>query len=461
VARIDKKQAQERLDRIAELLAGMVAHAEEQSRHRCPYRNRFDHCTAGFRCRHQRASGDDAVACTHEGSFDYRSAWESAPRTQRLAKKRIDTIKRAAAARRAATATEGAMTASEGTEFIVIGENIHTTRVVLKRGKRFVAEDGREGVRYIPADGEERVLPIPEAVRRTQDYEEGRIKHVAIALRAAMSGDADQKAEGLAYLGHLVRAQERAGANFLDVNVDEISIKLDEQKAAIDWLVRAVRDMGEVPVAVDSSDLEVIRAGLEACGSGETRPLLNSASLERPGALDLALAYEARVVVTAAGESSMPTGVEERLDNASRMVDAALAKGIALSDIFIDPLIFPISVDTAFGLHSLDAMRGLRGRFGPEVHITGGLSNVSFGIPARRIVNDVFLILAVDAGADSGIIDPVVSPPDEAFTIDRGSQTFRLAEDLLLGRDEHCRNYIRAWRKKQLEPLRAAAGQGY
>ncbi len=87
---------------------------------------------------------------------------------------------------------------------------------------------------------------------------------------------------------------------------------------------------------------------------------------------------------------------------------------------------------------------------------TGGMSNVSFGIPARRIVNEVFLILAVEAGADSGIIDPVASRPAAVFAIDRDSESYRMAEDVLFGRDPDCRNYIRAWRKKQLAPLQPA-----
>ncbi len=92
----------------------------------------------------------------------------------------------------------------------------------------------------------------------------------------------------------------------------------------------------------------------------------------------------------------------------------------------------------------------------PEIHITGGMSNVSFGIPACRIVNEVFLILAVEADADSGIIDPVASRPAAVFAIDRDSESYHKAEDVLLGRDPDCRNYIRALRKKQFQPLQPA-----
>ena len=110
---------------------------------------------------------------------------------------------------------------------------------------------------------------------------------------------------------------------------------------------------------------------MEAASSPEAeRPLLNSASLERVEALDLAVEYGARVIVTASGEAGMPSSAGERIDNASRMVDSALAAGMDAADIFVDPLVFPISVDSTFGLHSLDAIRAIRLRYGPEIRIT-------------------------------------------------------------------------------------------
>ena len=72
-------------------------------------------------------------------------------------------------------------------------------------------------------------------------------------------------------------------------------------------------------------------------------------------------------------------------------------------------------------------------------------------IPGRKIVNDTFVVLTVAAGADGGIIDPVLSSPSEIFDTDRDSLGYRLAEDMLLGKDEHCKNYIRAWRKGEMK----------
>ena len=337
-------------------------------------------------------------------------------------------------------------------EFVVIGENVHASRVVLKKGKRFVADGDREAIRFTTANGDERLFEIPDAARSGQDYDEGRIKHVKIAVQTAMNGGAGAE-DAMDYVKQLAVRQQLAGATFLDVNVDEVSPKRAVQEATLTWLVGAVQSMSALPLSVDSSDVGLLEAGLRVCDTGRDRALLNSASLERTEALDIAIDHNARVVVTAAGEAGMPEGAEQRFENASAMVEAALARGMALDDLFVDPLIFPIAVDGAYGQHALDAIRLIRRRYGSEIHVTGGFSNVSFGIPARKIINDVFLRLAIEAGADSGIIDPLANPVNAIEAIDSSSQTYRLAEDVLMGRDEHCANYIDAWRQGLLEPL--------
>ena len=332
---------------------------------------------------------------------------------------------------------------------IVIGENIHCTRVALRKGRRIAERDGDEVILYETAEGEERALPVTAEAKRTKDYEEGRVKHVQVAIETAMETAAGDPAEGLRYIEAQVRHQERAGAAFLDLNVDEIAPKLAVQTGAMAWLAITVQGLTDLPLSIDSSSVDVIRAGLEAIAPAKARPMLNSASLERLDALDLAREHNCRVVVTAAGEKGMPDGADERVANASRMVEAALGRGFAIGDLYIDPLVFPISVDSRFGNHCFDAIRALRARFGDEVHITGGMSNVSFGLPARKLLNEMFVLLAVEAGADGGIMDPVASPPEAILAIDRADPNYGLAEDVLMGRDEHCMEYIRAWRKSR------------
>jgi 5-methyltetrahydrofolate--homocysteine methyltransferase len=336
-------------------------------------------------------------------------------------------------------------------DFTIIGENVHTTRVLLRKGRRVVtSKDGTVGITFSDPDGRARLLPIPEAIQQAQDYQEGRVKHVKVAVLAAMDSDEAVAACGHDYLRYLVHQQEIAGCHYIDVNVDEISIRLDDQKNAMAWLVGAVQTMTALHISVDSSNIDVIDAGLAACDLTR-RPMLNSASLERVEALEFALNYKASVIVTAAGEKGMPTNVEDRMKNAVRMIEAALVKGINLPDIYVDPLIFPIAVNKEFALHSLQTMRELRDRFGPEIHITGGFSNVSFGIPYRSVINDVFLVMAIEAGADCGIIDPVMNSPSRITSLDRNAVAYRLAEDVLLGKDEYCEKFIRAWRQGELD----------
>jgi len=335
--------------------------------------------------------------------------------------------------------------------FYVIGENIHTTRVVLRAGKLVaISPSGQESVRYSASNGEARYLPIPEDFKERQDYREGKVKHVMVAVRVGMSGG-ESAEEARLYLQSLVDRQVKGGADYLDLNVDELSWNREEQKAAMAWLVRVVEPMSPVPLSIDSSNLEILLAGIEACQGLAGKQMLNSASLERIDALEVARSRELPVVITAAGRSGMPSNTEERVEHATEMIEAALAMGIPLERMFIDTLVFPISVDQQFGLQCLDAFRQLRSRYGERIHLTGGLSNVSFGMPCRKLINEAFINLAVEAGADSGIVDPVGSNLNRIFVSDKSSPQYQLALDMLLGRDEGCVNYLTAYREGELE----------
>jgi len=147
----------------------------------------------------------------------------------------------------------------------------------------------------------------------------------------------------------------------------------------------------------------------------------------------------------------MPKGTEDRVDHASQMIEAALARGMPLERLYVDTLVFPISVDNQFVMQCLDAFRQLRARYGRGIHLTGGFSNVSFGMPCRRLINEVFLNLAVEAGADSAIMDPVTTNLNKVFLADRQTPSYQLAEQMLLGHDAGCVEYPQAYREGELE----------
>lgn len=334
--------------------------------------------------------------------------------------------------------------------FTVIGENIHATRV-LRRGGAHIDEDpdGRTVIRFTDRDGSPRRLRIPEELQPAVEAS-GKVRHVTAGLLAAMSGGPDA-GDGLAYLAHLVGRQVEHGAAFLDLNVDEVSVRTGEQEAAMAWLVRTVAGLSSVPVSLDSSSAQVIAAGLAAleAASGPAadrpRPLLNSASLEHLDVLDLAAEHGCAVVLGAGG-AALPVDADERVANASRIVEEARARGIPLEDLYVDPLVLPVATDPQVGGAFLGAVARLRSALGPDVHITGGLSNVSYGLPLRRLLNDVFIDLAIDAGADSGIVDPVANDLARVLGQDRSGEPYRLAADALTGRDPYCMAFLAAYR---------------
>jgi 5-methyltetrahydrofolate--homocysteine methyltransferase len=126
------------------------------------------------------------------------------------------------------------------------------------------------------------------------------------------------------------------------------------------------------------------------------------------------------------------------------------AAGIRGGDVYIDPLVFPIATDSNNAKGFLDSVVAIRRQYGPDVHITGGLSNVSFGMPARKLINQVFTWLAVEAGADSGILDPLQMNSKILSQVDTTTEAFGLAKALLSGEDLFGVEYILAHREGRL-----------
>ena len=351
-------------------------------------------------------------------------------------------------------ASTGSKSPPELREFVVIGENIHATRIVRRSSPNVVAgEDGREAIRFVDAAGDTRSLPISEAERESANYQEGRIKHVRLAIWTAMSGDEPDASTALAYLEAIVAGQIGAGAHYLDLNVDEVSLDLSEQIAAMRWLVRTIEPWTTAPLAIDSPHPALIEAGLdEACGRdvGPADAQLGLARAHRGprprGAVRRARRRHGRRRVRDPGRTPTAGSRTPAASSSSRSPAASRSSGSTSTRSS-----FPISVDSASGEHCLAAFRRLRERFGPELHLTGGMSNVSFGLPNRRLVNDAFLLLAIEAGADSGILDPLASRLERVLATDRDTRPFQLAADVLTGADPNCRTYLKAYRAGELE----------
>ena len=335
-------------------------------------------------------------------------------------------------------------------KFIIIGENIHCTRVFKKEGNLVgSAPDGRPAVIYDDG-GKKKFMPIPEQILKSGDWENGKVKHCAAAIWQGMNGFEKDKDAGLDYLRVMAAKQEKAGATYLDINVDEFGLNLEERIKAMQWTADVIQKSAKLPLSIDSSNVDIMRAGLKACDPKRGRPVVNSVSLERLGLLEPIAEYKAAVVASAAGEHGLPCTVAERIANFDRLIPKLLAAGVSYPAMHLDPLVYTISTDPLNGKMFLESIAAARKKYGAEIHILGGLSNVSFGMPARKLINQVFAWLAVEAGGDGGIVDPLQINADILRALDTAGEPYKLARALLTGEDEFGMNFIAAHREKRI-----------
>ena len=316
---------------------------------------------------------------------------------------------------------------------IVIGENFNATRKLRATSPRIVREDGKVGVGYTDLDGTKRMLDITDIYPEDPAQRNSAlIPHIAQALRL----------KDMNYITWAIRVQEKAGAHIIDLCVDEMSVYPEERYEWIRWLVKTAQSITDSIVSIDSSDSETIRAGLEAHDSSKGRPAVNSFNLEdgRQILVDMAKERNAILFANASGRKGMPQNADERVANLAECMERMDAGGIAMEDRFLDPLVFPIGAGPDFGNHYLDAVKELRRRY-PEVHILGGHSNVSFGLPRRKLMNFAFVSLSVMAGCDAVMIDPIMNPPVDF-------NDFHFAVDAITAKDEYSIRYLKHCRAK-------------
>jgi 5-methyltetrahydrofolate--homocysteine methyltransferase len=331
-------------------------------------------------------------------------------------------------------------------KFISVGENIHCTRIYKVGGAFVKSLDENTHVIVYQEDGQEKHLPIAERFVEASDWKNGKVKHAAVAMWQGLHGGGAEKQAGVDYLHYMVRNQEAHGAAYLDLNVDEFSTAIGEREELIRWAADVIQQVSTVPLSIDSSNVEILKAGLEACDAAQGSPMVNSVSLERKDAIQIARDAGAVVIAAATGETSMPTNKEERITNLKSLVAQLERAGFALPQIYLDPLVFPVSVDPKNGLMILETIEELRKEYGREVHFAPGLSNISYGMPNRKLINQVFTYLCVRRGLDGGIVDPIQINEKVLTALDPKSESFQLTEAFLTGQDQFGMNYISAVR---------------
>ena len=222
--------------------------------------------------------------------------------------------------------------------------------------------------------------------------------------------------------------QVEAGAHIIDVNG---GIPGRETEFLL-WLVNLVQEVVDVPLCLDSADAAAIEAALPKCNQP---PMINSITFEKDRLekmTPLAREHGAKVIALCMSD--------EGIGIAGRLVDRLTGDGVPLENIHVDPCVFPISTGSEVGTYVLDAIGWIHSQW-PGIHTICGASNVSFGLPVRKLLNSVFLPMLIARGLDSAIIDPC----------NKLVRANLLAAEALAGRDEFCTSYIAAFRAGELE----------
>lgn len=244
-----------------------------------------------------------------------------------------------------------------------------------------------------------------------------------------------------AFLWALAGAQAAAGADYIDVNAGTGGGSVERAIADMEWLVQVVQEVADKPLAIDSEDPRVIAAAMQRVVRDGFIVNSVNADPERLNAVGSLVAQRgASVVALAMGPDGIPPTWEERLAVCDRIMDRLNALGVEAHQILFDPLVIPIAMDSGQGMVTLKTLEGIKSRY-PKAKTVLGLSNVSFGLPQRKVVNRAFLFMAAYAGLDAVITDP----------LDAKLMSCLKVADMLRGNDPFCRGYTRAHRKGLIE----------
>ena len=237
----------------------------------------------------------------------------------------------------------------------------------------------------------------------------------------------------VAFISEVAREQAKAGVDYIDVNAGTF---VDQEIECLCWLVETVQEAVDRPLCLDSPNPKALS---EAMKLHRGEPMINSISMEESrlqSLLPIVSSEPCHVVALCMGQASMPTTVEERVEVGSELIRNVTDKGVPLERIHVDPLVQPVSVDTGMGVAILGAIKKITEDF-PGVNTICGLSNISFGLPERHLINRNFLALCITHGLSGAILDPT----------DRRLMATLLSVEMLLGRDEYCEKFIDAYQK--------------
>ncbi len=234
------------------------------------------------------------------------------------------------------------------------------------------------------------------------------------------------------FIKKLAQDQVEAGADVLDVNA---GTGPDRDFDDLVWLVQTVQEVVDKPLCLDSPNPKALALAVKEV---KQVPIINSISGEEDRlahVLPLVAEHKAKVIALCIDGNGIPKDVDTRMGVVRQLIAETRKAGVPDDLVYVDPLAVAVATDNRGALIACETIRRTHQEF-PQVHFTCGLSNISFGMPARALINRAFLTLMREAGLDSAIMDPM----------DRGLIETLFATEALLARDKMCMKYNRAFR---------------
>ena len=236
-------------------------------------------------------------------------------------------------------------------------------------------------------------------------------------------------------------AQANAGATYIDCCA---SVPESEEVETLKWMIDCIQEVTDLPIAVDSPSADVLAEAWKFCnkpgiinsvsGEGDKMDKLFPIIRDNPG-------WE--VVALLSDDTGIPKNAADRLRVFDKIMAKAKEYGIAPNRIHIDPLVEMLCTSENGIETNIEVISTVREKY-PTIHITAAVSNISFNLPVRKMINLGFTVLAMNAGLDSAILDPT----------NRDMMGLIFATEALLGMDDYCMEYISAYREGLFGPVK-------
>lgn len=242
------------------------------------------------------------------------------------------------------------------------------------------------------------------------------------------------------FIKNRAKLQAESGATFIDccASVEE-SIEVETLK----WMIECIQEVTDKPISVDSPSADVLIQAYKFCNKPG---IINSVSMEGDKADRIFKEIadtDWEVICLLSDDKGIPKTAEDRL----RVFDDLMAKakeyGIKPSRLHIDPLVEMLCTSEDGIAMNVEVISSVRKQY-PSIHITAAVSNISFNLPVRKLINLGFTVLAMNAGLDSAILDPT----------NRDMLGLIYATEALLGQDDYCMEYIGAYREGIIGPVK-------